>query len=66
MELDKTTLNKMIFVFNAINSGWIVRKINEKTYEFKKSRDTVGKEIELDTFLKDFVSDNLDISKILS
>lgn len=66
MELDKTTLNKMIFIFNAINSGWIVRKINEKTYEFKKSKDAIGKELELDTFLKDFVTENLDISKILN
>lgn len=66
MELDKATLNKMIFIFNAVNNGWIVRKMNEKTYEFKKSRDAVGKEIELDTFLKDFVTENLDIGKILN
>ena len=31
-------IQKMIFIFNALESGWIVRKVEGDKYEFKKHK----------------------------
>ena len=35
MDIDKTTFKKMVFVYNAIETGWTVTKQDENTFIFK-------------------------------
>jgi hypothetical protein len=57
-------LQKMIFVFNAILSGWTVKILEHNTFEFTK--DSTNQEVNLDTYIKDFVEKNLNINNIPS
>ncbi len=55
-------LQKMVFVFNAVQDGWCVHKSTDK-YIFTKGHNGT-KEVYLDSFLKQFLTDNLDLSKV--
>ena len=45
-------IRKMLFLFNAINDGWTITKINEDTYEFKKNKEKIKKGFKLSEFLR--------------
>ena len=62
--IDIKNLQKMIFVFNAVQSGWTVRKIDEIRFEFKKNKNNKT-ELELD-FLTEFINNNMDIERFLN
>lgn len=53
---------KMIFLFNALENGWTIKKYNE-SYVFIKKHDG-KKEILDDTYLSTFVEENCDLNKI--
>ena len=53
----------MVFVFNALQNGWIVEKKNN-LYIFNKKHEG-QKEIYLDNYLKQFINKNLDINSIM-
>ena len=54
--LDDQMVNKMIFLYNAVDKGWTVHKKGDK-YIFVKKHE--GKrEIFQDSFLERFVEDN--------
>jgi hypothetical protein len=60
--LDNITINKMTFIFNAINDGWIVEKQlnnnnNEEKYIFRKNHEN-KKEIFSNNYLEKFISKN--------
>ena len=63
LEVDVIQLHKMAFVYNAVNDGWKVEK-KEGKYVFLKKHEG-KKEIYLDSYLEKFVSNNVDISKLL-
>ena len=52
----------MAFIYNAVESGWSVKKRKE-AYVFTKNHEG-KKEVLLDDYLKRFMLENLDISKI--
>ncbi len=54
---DFITLQKMKFLYNALETGWTVVKIEDK-YVFNKKHEG-EKEIYLDTYLQQFISNNL-------
>ena len=56
-------LQKMAFIYNALEDGWSVRKKND-LYIFRKDHES-KKEVYLDTFLKRFMMTNMNISKIM-
>ena len=56
-------LQKMAFIYNALEDGWSVRKNND-LYVFRKDHES-KKEVYLDTFLKQFMVTNMNISKIM-
>jgi hypothetical protein len=58
--LDHITVQKMVFVFNSLNDGWTVRKIEDNKFEFIKDKGRIKKEILLDEFIKT----NLDINNL--
>jgi hypothetical protein len=61
-DLDVKTKNKMIFIYNALEDGWNIKKMNN-SYIFTKKH--LGKqEIFQDDFLTNFISEGLNIDKI--
>tara|TARA_B100000925_G_scaffold144740_1_gene108376 strand:+ start:2769 stop:3140 length:372 start_codon:yes stop_codon:yes gene_type:complete len=63
MKIDCILLQKMIFIYNALEKGWTVKKRKDK-YVFSKSHKG-KKEVLLDDYLKRFMVENLDINKII-
>lgn len=59
---DLVNLQKMFFIFNAVKSGWTVKMVEDNTFEFKKNKN--NQEMNLDNYLKYFVSNNLNIDNI--
>ena len=62
MKIDCIMLQKMIFIYNALEKGWTIKKKNN-TYVFTKNHEG-KKEVLLEDYLKRFMLENLDISKI--
>ena len=64
LEIDKIKFQKMVFLYNALDSGWSIQK-KQNSYIFKKNHEG-KKEILNDTYLSIFMKDNSDINKLLS
>jgi len=64
LEIDKIKFQKMIFLFNALDKGWSIKK-RQDSYIFTKNHEG-KKEIFDESFLATFMKDNTDINKILS
>ena len=62
-DINLIQLQKMAFIYNALEDGWSVRKKND-LYVFRKDHEG-KKEVYLDTFLKRFMMTNMNISKIM-
>ena len=62
-ELDVIKLQKMAFLYNALEKGWNVSKKND-LYIFKKNHEG-KKEVFLDNYLKQFIGENLELDDIL-
>jgi hypothetical protein len=63
-KIENIKFQKMLFLFNALNDGWSVKKRNE-SYIFTKNHEG-KKEIFQDSYLISFMKDNLDMTKLLS
>jgi hypothetical protein len=63
-EIDSITMKKMIFVYNAIEHGWTVKK-REQSFVFQKKHEG-KKEVFLDSFLMTFMRENSDVRTLLS
>ncbi len=61
IDLDK--IKQMIFIYNALNNGWNVKKKKEH-YIFSKKHHN-HKEIYQDNYLAEFIEKNSNLSKIL-
>jgi hypothetical protein len=64
--LDALELQKMIFIYNALKTGWSVKMMAEGKFEFKKSleKSNYTKEVFLDDYLKKFIESNLEIENL--
>lgn len=56
LQLDKSQFQKMVFIMNALEKGWSIRKQNDK-YIFTKKHEN-KKEIFEENYLEQFVLDN--------
>ena len=63
MKIDCILIQKMIFIHNALEKGWTVKKRKNK-YVFSMNHGG-KKEVLLDDYLKRFMVENLDINKII-
>ena len=61
-KIDFITLQKMVFIYNALEKGWTVNK-NNNSYIFKKNHEG-KKEVFLDDYLKHFMTENFDINNL--
>ena len=52
----------MLFVFNAVLSGWTVKMVDNDKFEFKKDRK--NQEVNLDNYLRTFIVENLSVDNI--
>jgi len=53
----------MVFLYNALENGWAIKKKNN-AYIFTKNHEG-KKEVFLDDYLKGFMKENFDMKKIL-
>lgn len=62
--IDLIKLQKMTLLYNALEKGWSIKK-SGNCYVFKKKHNN-EKEVYLESYLKRFMVDNLDINQILT
>ncbi len=62
-DINPLTLQKMAFVFNALENGWVIKK-KEDLYIFSKNHEG-KKEVYLDNYLKRFMKQNFNINNLL-
>jgi hypothetical protein len=63
-EINHIKLQKMAFIYNALEDGWTIKKKND-CYIFKKNHEG-KKEVYLDDYLRRFMKDNFSLEKIFS
>ena len=57
--IDYNEIQKMIFIFNALQDGWTVKKLDKDKFEFTKDKDDVKKEVVLEDCVKEYVKFNI-------
>ena len=62
--IDNIEWQKMNFIYNALDSGWSIKKVN-KSYIFSKNHEG-KKEIFDEKYLAIFIKDNINKNNILS
>ena len=62
VEIDNIILQKMAFLYNALENGWDIKKINKK-YIFSKKHEG-KKEVYLDSYLRNFLENNINIENV--
>jgi hypothetical protein len=62
IQIDKKLFYKMIFLYNSLNNGWMIKKHNEE-YILTKPHEN-KKEIYNDEYISQFVVKNMDIKDI--
>jgi len=63
IQVNKKSFQKMLFLTNAIEKGWTVKK-TKNSYVFKKKHEN-KREILNDEYLDKFIDSNLDINLLL-
>lgn len=63
IKVDAIKMQKMVFIYNALEEGWNIEK-KKDLYIFNKKHEN-KKEVYLDKYLKSFIEGNIDFSKIL-
>jgi sulfotransferase len=64
IKLEKSSLRKMMFIMNALDQGWSIKKRNN-AYVFTKNHEG-KKEVLEDSYLLKFMKTNLDLNKVFS
>jgi hypothetical protein len=62
INLDLVQFKKMTLIYNAINDGWTIKKLNN-SYIFKKKHEN-KREVFDDTYLLRFMETNFDTNNI--
>jgi hypothetical protein len=58
------TLQKMVFIYNALLKGWTVKMIEKDKFEFTKPTELVKKEVNFADCLRKFIQFNLNIENL--
>ena len=64
LEIDKIKFQKMVFLYNALDNGWSIKK-RKDSYIFTKNHEG-KKEVFEESYLSIFMKQNADINNILS
>jgi hypothetical protein len=57
--IDHKDIQKMLFIFNALNDGWSVKKIENDKFEFLKDKEHLKKEVILEECIKKYIKYNI-------
>lgn len=60
------TLQKMVFIYNALLEGWTIKMMDKDKFEFIKSTESIKKEVDLADYLRKFIQYNLNIENLHS
>ena len=63
LSIDNTKLQKMIFIYNAIEDGWEIKMNKDHIYTFSKKHEN-KKEIFNDKYLVEFIKKNIKINDL--
>jgi len=63
LEIDKIKFQKMVFLYNALDNGWSIKKRND-SYIFTKNHEG-KKEVFDEAYLSIFMKENVNINNIL-
>ena len=64
-QINYIDIQKMIFIYNAVLSGWTVKHLGNNIFEFLKPKSKIDRyELDLKDYLKNFVDFNLNIENI--
>lgn len=63
IEIDEIKFQKMVFLYNALDNGWSIKKRNN-SYIFSKNHEG-KKEIFESSYLSIFMKENLNINNLL-
>jgi hypothetical protein len=61
IQMDKHHFQKMVFIMNALDTGWTIKK-NGDSYVFTKKHEN-KREVFMENYLENFVISNMKISK---
>jgi len=61
IKLDKVQFQKMVFIMNALDNGWSVKK-NEESYIFTKKHEN-KREVFMEKYLENFIVSNMNLDK---
>jgi len=64
VKIDPIRFQKMLFVYNALEEGWTIKK-KKDSFVFSKNHEG-KKEVFLESYLVRFMKTNFDLNKILS
>jgi len=64
IKIDPIRFQKMLFVYNALEEGWTIKK-KKDSFVFSKNHEG-KKEVFLESYLVRFMKTNFDLNKILS
>jgi hypothetical protein len=64
IKIENIKFQKMLFIFNAINNGWSVKK-EDNSFIFSKHHNG-QKEIFKEEYLTSFMNDNFDMNTLLN
>jgi hypothetical protein len=63
IKIDPVRFQKMLFVYNALEEGWTIKK-KKDSFVFSKNHEG-KKEVFLESYLVRFMKTNFDLNKIL-
>ena len=63
IQIDFIKFHKMVFLFNALETGWTIKKKGD-AYIFSKNHEG-KKEVFLDSYLKRFMQQNLNLENLV-
>ena len=64
LEIDNIKFQKMVFLYNALDNGWSIKK-RKDSYIFTKNHEQ-KKEVFAEEYLSSFMKENLNINNLLS
>jgi hypothetical protein len=64
IKIDSVRFQKMLFVYNALEEGWTIKK-KKDSFVFSKNHEG-KKEVFLESYLVRFMKSNIDFNKLLS
>lgn len=64
--MDAKTVQIMVFVYQALEEGWVVSKVEDGRYELSKPLQNITQQVLADQFPKDFLQRCTDLNHLLA